>query len=437
MVFEEADLIIKNCMILPMVNSGIIDKGLISIKDGSISYIGSIRDAPKTKAETVMEGDGKLAMPGLVNCHTHLAMTLFRGLAEDVKIGEWLRRIIWPLEAKLKPQDVYVGALLGCLEMIKNGITCFADMYFFESKTAEAVEKVGLRAVLASGIVEEVDLAENMTTYKEAVAFARHFQGHADGRITTSLGPHSVSTCSEELLRKIREKASEHGFGIQIHLSESEGIGEKIERRLGLSETEFLEELNFLSDDVLASHCIHLSLGDMKILAKRMVKVAYNPIANLKLASGIAKVKDLLDLGISVGLGTDGAASNNSLDMFENMKMASLLQKMEYKDPSVLPTYTVLKLATVHGAEALGLERKIGSLEVGKKADIILVNMKRANLIPLHDLCANLVYSAHGCDVDTTIVNGKIIMTNQKVKTLNEDEVLKKAAKAARELLDR
>ncbi|MCW4051943.1 MAG: amidohydrolase [Candidatus Bathyarchaeota archaeon] len=436
MVFEEADLVIRNCIILPMTQLGIINKGLISIKDGNISYVGRIRDAPKTKAETVIEGHGKLAMPGLVNCHTHLAMTLFRGLAENVKIDEWLRRIIWPLEAKLKPQDVYFGALLGCLEMIKNGITCFADMYFFESKTAEAVEKAGLRAVLASGIVD-VNSVENMATYKEAVAFARHFQGQADGRITTSLGPHSVSTCSEESLRKIREKASEHGFGIQIHLSESEGIDEEIERTLGLSETEFLEKLNFLSDDVLAAHCIHLSPGDMKILAKRMVRVAYNPIANLKLASGIAKVKDLLDLDISVGLGTDGAASNNSLDIFESMKMASLIQKLKYQDPSVLPAHTVLKLATIHGAEALGLERKIGSLEAGKKADIILVDLKRANLIPLHDLCANLVYSAHGSDVDTTIVNGKVIMANQTVKTVNEDEVLSKAAKAARELLDR
>jgi 5-methylthioadenosine/S-adenosylhomocysteine deaminase len=437
MVREETDLVIKNCRILPMVNSRIIDKGLISIKGENISYVGSISDAPVLKAETVIEGDGKLAMPGLVNCHTHLAMTLFRGLAEDAEVDEWLRNIIWPLEAKLKPRDVYAGSLLGCLEMIRNGITCFADMYFFESKTAEAVEEVGLRAVLASGIIQETDSPKKMTTYNEAVAFARRFQGQADGRITTSLGPHSVSTCSEELLKKIREKASEHAFRIQIHLSESRGSAGRTERTQRLSQTELLEELNFLGGDVLAAHCIHLSPGDMKILAKRTVKVAHNPIANLKLASGVAKVRELLDLGISVGLGTDGAASNNSLDMFETMKMASLLQKLRYRDPTALPSQTALKLATVHGAEALGLEKMVGSLEVGKKADIILVNMKRANLIPLHDLSANLVYSAHGSDVDTAIVNGRIIMANRKVQTVNEDEVLKKASKAARELVDR
>ena len=437
MVREEADLVIENCRILPMVNSRIIDNGLISIKGENISYVGSISDAPVLKAETVIEGDGKLAMPGLVNCHTHLAMTLFRGLAEDAEVDEWLRNIIWPLEAKLKPRDVYAGSLLGCLEMIRNGITCFADMYFFESKTAEAVEEVGLRAVLASGIIQETDSPKKMTTYNEAVAFARRFQGQADGRITTSLGPHSVSTCSEELLKKIREKASEHGFRIQIHLSESRGSAGRTERTQRLSQTELLEELNFLGGDVLAAHCIHLSPGDMKILAKRTVKVAHNPIANLKLASGVAKVRELLDLGISVGLGTDGAASNNSLDMFETMKMASLLQKLRYRDPTALPSQTALKLATVHGAEALGLEKMVGSLEVGKKADIILVNMKRANLIPLHDLSANLVYSAHGSDVDTAIVNGRIIMANRKVQTVNEDEVLKKASKAARELVDR
>jgi len=366
-----------------------------------------------------------------------LAMTLFRGLAEDAEVDEWLRNIIWPLEAKLKPRDVYAGSLLGCLEMIRNGITCFADMYFFESKTAEAVEEVGLRAVLASGIIQETDSPKKMATYSEAVAFARRFQGQADGRITTSLGPHSVSTCSEELLKKIREKASEHAFRIQIHLSESRGSAGRTERTQRLSQTELLEELNFLGGDVLAAHCVHLSPGDMKILAKRTVKVAHNPIANVKLASGVAKVRELLDLGISVGLGTDGAASNNSLDMFETMKMASLLQKLRYRDPTALPSQTALKLATVHGAEALGLEKMVGSLEVGKKADIILVNMKRANLIPLHDLSANLVYSAHGSDVDTAIVNGRIIMANRKVQTVNEDEVLKKASKAARELVDR
>lgn len=437
MVVEEADLVIKNCTILPMVNSRIIDKGLISIEGGNISYVGSISDAPELKAETVIQGDGKLAMPGLVNCHTHLAMTLFRGFAEDAEVEEWLRNIVWPLEAKLKPRDVYTGSLLGCLEMIRNGITCFADMYFFESKTAQAVEEVGLRAVLASGIIEETDTPQKMTTFHEAVAFARRFQGQADGRITTSLGPHSVSTCSEELLRKIREKASEHGFRIQIHLSESKGSTERTERPQRISETELLEELDFLGGDVLAAHCIHLSPRDMRILARRSVKVAHNPIANLKLASGIAKVEELLDLGITVGLGTDGAASNNSLDMFESMKMASLLQKLKYQDPTALPSQTALRLATIHGAEALGLERIIGSLEIGKKADIILVNMKKANLIPLHDLCANLVYSARGCDVDTAIVNGRIIMSNRKVQTVDEDEVLKKAAEAARELVDR
>ncbi len=437
MVVEEADLVIKNCTILPMVNSRIIDKGLISIEGGKISYVGSTSDAPELKAETVIQGDGKLAMPGLVNCHTHLAMTLFRGIAEDAEVEAWLRNTIWPLEAKLKPRDVYTGSLLGCLEMIRNGITCFADMYFFESKTAQAVKEVGLRAVLASGIIQETDAPQKMTTFHEAVAFARRFQGQADGRITTSLGPHSVSTCSEELLRKIREKASEHGFRIQLHLSESKGSAERTERTQRVSQTALLEELDFLGGDVLAAHCIHLSPRDMRILARRTVKVAHNPIANLKLASGIAKVKELLDLGITVGLGTDGAASNNSLDMFESMKMASLLQKLKYQDPTALPSQTALRLATIHGAEALGLEKIIGSLEIGKRADIILVNMKKANLIPLHDLCANLVYSARGCDVDTAIVNGRIIMSNRKVQTVDEDEVLKKAAEAARELVDR
>jgi len=325
MVFEEADLVIRNCMILPMSKSGIVEKGLIAVRDGVISYVGDAADAPKIKAENMLEGHGKLAMPGLVNCHTHLAMTLFRGLAEDITLEKWLNEAIWPLETKLKPQDVYAGSLLGCLEMVKNGVTCFADMYFFESKVAEAVERAGLRAALASGIIEADDWERGEKMLKEAIKFAEEYQGYADGRITTSLGPHTVFTCSEELLTKIREKASQTDIGINIHIAESKEMAEKVRAKSGFSEIGLLERLGFLGHDVLTAHCIHLTQEDIAILVKRDVKVAHNPVANMKLVQGVAKIKELMDAGVTVGLGTDGAASNNCLDMFESMKVAALL----------------------------------------------------------------------------------------------------------------
>ena len=243
MVFEEADLVIKNCMILPMSNLGIVEKGLITVKEGAISYVGEVADAPKIKAENVLEARGKLAMPGLINCHTHLAMTLFRGLAEDITLEKWLNDVIWPLEAKLKPKDVYAGTLLGCLEMVKGGVTCFADMYFFEAKVAEAVKRVGLRAVLASGIIEADDWARGKKMFREAVNFAKAYEGYAERRITTFLGPHTVFTCSEELLAKVREKASQLGIGIHIHIAESKDMAEKLRRKTGISEVGFLENL--------------------------------------------------------------------------------------------------------------------------------------------------------------------------------------------------
>lgn len=437
MNFDQVDLIIRDCTILPLANMEIINDGLIAIKDGKISYVGKVVNAPEMTAENVLESQGKLAMPGLINCHTHLAMTLFRGLAEDITLERWLNEAIWPLEAKLKPQDVYIGALLGCLEMIKNGITCFADMYFFEPEVAEAVKKAGLRAVLASAIIEAGDFEKGRKMLKEAVGFAKRYQGYADGRITALLGPHTAFTCSEELLARVREEASKTDLGIHIHIAESKEMAMNIRKERQLSEVEFLEKISFLEDDVLAAHCIHLDEKDIAILVKKGVKVAHNPVANMKLAQGIAKIKELIDAGITVGLGTDGAASNNSLDMFESMKIAAILQKTNYKDPTVLPARKILEMATIKGAEALGLEDQIGSLEVGKKADIILVDLSKPNLTPLHELYANLVYSAHGYDVDSTIVDGKILMENREVKTFNEEEVMEHAQNTAFNLLKR
>ena len=422
---DKVDVLIDNCGILTMSEAGFIKRGVIAIKDGRIVYVGEKLKAENLKGETTLKGERKIAMPGLINCHTHVPMTLFRGLAEDKPLQEWLKNVIWPIEAKLKPEDVYFGSLLGCLEMIKGGVTCFADMYFHEDMVAKAVAESGLRGVLAEGIIENENLSLGEETFKRSVNFAEKFNGYADGRVKAFLGPHAVYSCSKDTLKKVRDKAEQLGVGLHIHLAEAKITVED------KSEVEFLDEIGFLSKNVLAAHCINLSNKDMHILSKYKVNVAYNPVANMKFGLELPKIKDLISLGVNVGLGTDGPASNNTLDMFETMKVAALGQKMLYSNAKVLPAFKVLKMATLDGAKALGLEKDIGSIEVGKKADIILLDLSKPHLKPLHDVYASIVYSAKACDVDTVIVDGKILMENRHIKTLDEEAIMKKAEETA------
>jgi len=414
-----------------------IQDGALAIKNGKIIFVGKRASANKIQAETKINARKKIAMPGLINCHTHVPMTLFRGIAEDQPLETWLKKTIWPLEAKLKSEDIHVGTLLGCLEMIKNGTTCFADMYFHEDMVAKAVEKSGLRGVLAEGIIEAGNKALGEKMLNESVNFAEKFRGYANGRVTTFLGPHAAYSCSPELLTKINDKSLELNVGVHIHLAESKEMFREFGKRYGSREVEFLEKMGFFSGHVLAAHCTNLSREDVQILSKRGVNVAHVPVANMKLGVGAAKVKDLTDLGVNVGLGTDGPASNNTLDMFETVKIATLLQKLVYLNPKILPVYEVLRMATLDGAKALGLWKSIGSLEVDKKADVILVDLSKPHLKPLHDIYANIVYSAHGSDVDTVIVDGKIVMENRHVKTLDEQAVMERAEKTAFDLLAR
>ncbi|MGQ9640672.1 MAG: amidohydrolase [Candidatus Bathycorpusculaceae bacterium] len=434
---EKADILIKDCMILPMNRESLIEDGLIAIKNGKITFIGKRETAPVIHANIELEAKKKAAIPGLVNCHTHVPMTIFRGIAEDKPLEKWLKENIWPLEEKLKPQDIYVGALLGCLEMIKSGTTCLADMYFHEEMVAKAVEESGLRAVLAEGIIETGNKAKGEKMLKQSLNFATKFNGSANGKIRTMLGPHAAYSCSKELLTQISEKASEIDVGVHLHLAESKGLFRDFEGIYGCSEVEFLRRIGLFKNHVLAAHCINLSKEDMAILSKHGVHVAYVPVANMKLGLGTAKIVDLMRLGVNVGFGTNGPASNNSLDMFETMKVGALLQKLTYKNPTVLSASEVLKMATVSGAKALGLGDYVGSLEVGKKADLALIDLSKPHLKPLHNIYAGIVYSARGSDVDTVIVDGKILMENRVVKTLDESSVMEKAEAAKINLLSR
>lgn len=437
MILNRVDILINGCMIIPMSCRAIVEDGAIAIKNGRIVFVGNSVSAEGIYAEELMDAHGKVALPGLVNCHTHVPMTLFRGLAEDQPLETWLKEAIWPLEARLTREDIYAGALLGCLEMIKSGTTCFADMYFHEDAVAEAVKQCGLRAVLAEGIIEAGNYAAGEKMLKNSIDFAEKFNGYADNRVKAMLGPHAAYSCSPTLLERVRNEAVDHGLGIHIHLAESIELFREFENKYGCSETRFLDRLGFFDVHVLAAHCINISEEDRRVLADRQVNVAYVPVANMKLGLGSARIKELADLNVNVCLGTDGPASNNTLDMFDTMKMGALLQKHTYRDPAVLSAYQVLRMATINGARALGLENELGSIEVGKRADIILIDLLKPHLRPLHDVYTCLVYSVRGSDVDTVIVDGKILMKDKEVKTLDEREVMEKAEKHSTALLSR
>ena len=425
-------ILIKNAFILDPNNFEDKKQSLL-IKDDLIAEISDEID--ESNIDKVIDAEGKILLPGLVNTHTHLSMTLFRGLADDLSLDSWLNDHIWPMEANLNGDYCYIGALLGAVELIKSGTTTFSDMYFYMEDVARAVEDAGIRAVLSYGMIDFGIEEKREAEIKENMALFNACNGMADGRIKVFFGPHSPYTASEELLVKVRELADEYGIGIHIHVSETQKeINDSLDER-GLRPFEYLEKIGFLGPDVVAAHCVWLSDNEIEIIKKHGVKVSHNPCSNMKLASGIAPVSKLIENGICVSIGTDGASSNNNLDLIEELKTASLLQKVSTLDPKVLDSEESIRMATIKGAEALGLDDEIGTIEVGKKADIILIDTAAANMTPdSSSLSSNVVYSANGSNVDTTICNGKILMENKKLTTLDEEEIYAKARQAIKEL---
>ena len=425
-------ILIKNAFILDPNNFEDKKQSLL-IKDDLIAEISDEID--ESNIDKVIDAEGKILLPGLVNTHTHLSMTLFRGLADDLSLDSWLNDHIWPMEANLNGDYCYIGALLGAVELIKSGTTTFSDMYFYMEDVARAVEDAGIRAVLSYGMIDFGIEEKREAEIKENMALFNACNGMADGRIKVFFGPHSPYTASEELLVKVRELADEYGIGIHIHVGETQKeINDSLDER-GLRPFEYLEKIGFLGPDVVAAHCVWLSDKEIEIIKKHGVKVSHNPCSNMKLASGIAPVSKLIENGICVSIGTDGASSNNNLDLIEELKTASLLQKVSTLDPKVLDSEESIRMATIKGAEALGLDDEIGTIEVGKKADIILIDTAAANMTPdSSSLSSNVVYSANGSNVDTTICNGKILMENKKLTTLDEEEIYAKARQAIKEL---
>ncbi|WP_031515334.1 amidohydrolase [Desulfofalx alkaliphila] len=430
-----SNIIIRNADIVTMdKESGIISKGEIHISDGTIQWLGQGSLAPEDfSADIEIDGSDMVAMPGFINCHTHAAMTLLRGYADDLELMEWLNEKIWPLEAKLTGEDIYYGSLLACIEMIKSGTTTFADMYFFMDQVAKATGESGMRAVLSRGLIGIAP--HGMQALEENKEFIKQYHLSSAGRITAMFGAHAPYTCPPEYLEKVMEAADELKVGIHIHLAETLTEHRDILKQYGKTPIQHVDSLGLFNYHTIGAHCVHVDDTDIKILADKNVGVAHNPESNMKLASGIAPVNKMIQAGVTVGLGTDGASSNNNLDMLEEMRSATLLQKVSTMDPTVLPAYDALEMATAKGAKVLGLEEQVGRLKPGMRADLILVDFNKPHLYPRHDVYAHLVYAAQSSDVDTVIIDGQLVMQNRKVLTVDEEEVLRKVKECTERLI--
>lgn len=418
--------LIHNAAILPVTEEKVINRGYIIIEDTRIAEVG---EGEYTGAldgfAQVFDGQGKLAMPGLINTHGHAAMTLLRGYGDDLALQVWLEEKMWPIEGKMIAEDVYWGAQLAILEMLKGGTTTFTDMYYFMDGVAESVEQSGMRAVLSRGMVG-FSPQKAQETKEGGIEFAKKWHKQADGRITVMLGPHAPYTCPNDFLQEVVAASKELDLPLQIHLSETAfEVDQCKEQNNGLSPIQLMEELGLFERPTIAAHCVHVSDEDIQIMKKYDVKVAHNPDSNLKLGSGVAPALKMLEAGLTLGLGTDGAASNNNLDMFEEMRMAAMLHKGVNQDPIAITAYKALEMATKEGAKALFLEDKLGTLQPGALADIILLDITQPHFYPRHNLIAHVVYSAKSSDVTDVFVNGKQVVANRQVTTLDEATVIR------------
>ncbi|ODS40316.1 MAG: hypothetical protein A7315_08890 [Candidatus Altiarchaeales archaeon WOR_SM1_79] len=382
------------------------------------------------EAEFKLDGRNKAAVPSFINAHTHAAMTLFRGYADDMPLHEWLQDKIWPTEAKLTEQDVYWGSKLACLEMVKSGTTFFNDMYWHYHGTAKAVDEMGIRAAVSAVFI---DLFDEATAREQIRLNKRLFEEtkRYSSRVIFTLGPHAIYTVSEESLRWAREFADKNNLMIHIHLSETKKEVSDCVERHKKRPVEYLDDIGFFGENVIACHVIWVNDNEIRILKEHDVKIAHNPASNMKLSSGVFQYKKLEKEGLTIALGTDGCASNNNLDMLEEMKFAALLQKVD-SAPTAMPASEAFALATLNGAKAFNLD--CGEIKEGKLADLLLIDLKNIHLNPHHNLISNLVYAAHGSCVDTTICGGKILMQDKKID--GEEEIIEKAGEVALDLIE-
>jgi 5-methylthioadenosine/S-adenosylhomocysteine deaminase len=423
---EKAVLVAGGTVIAMDKDNRVIENGAVLVLADRITNVGTEAELQKNFRGTVVDASGCIVMPGLVNTHTHLPMSLFRGLANDLPLMVWLNEHMFPAEAAhIRPETVYLGTLLSCAEMLLSGTTCCCDGYFHEESVAKAMAEAGMRGILGQGVIDfpAPGVSDPTRNVDEAVRFVKSIKGKYD-RIEPSIFCHSPYTCSAETLIKAKQAAREHGVLFQIHVAETDGEHEQSIEKTGLSPVAYLESLSVLDDRTLLVHAVAVDEQDLSIIKQSGASVAHAPESNMKLASGVSPVPDMLAMGIPVGLGTDGSASNNDLDLFGEMSTAAKLHKVIRKDPTAMNAETVLRMVTIGGAKALGLGRITGSLESGKKADLIVVNMRKPHLVPMYCPMSHLVYSVRGSDVRDVMVDGRMVVADGKLLTMDVERLM-------------
>lgn len=416
-------ILLKNILaVLPEGEKDVIKETDIYIEESRIAAIGE--EPEGFVADKVIEGKDKLAIPGLINCHTHSYMAFMRNVADDLSFMDWLFGTIDPIEQQMTDEDTYWGACLAILEMMKSGTTCFNDMQMNIHQTTRAVKESGMRAVISRGLVGSGN--DEAGQIRLAQAYEERDAAKDCDRLTFMLGPHAPYTCDDGFMRIVSEEAKKNNMGIHVHLSESVSEIGQIREKYGCSPIEMADKNGLFDVPAIAAHCVQITESDMDILKAKNVSVVTNPASNMKLGNGFAPVPAMLEKGINVCLGTDGAASNNSLNMFHELSLLTLIHKGVGKTPQCISAKEGFRIATINGAKALGLDKETGSLEVGKKADIAILNLNTPSLTPRNNLIAGLSYSANGSEVETVIIDGRITMDNRKVLTMDEELVYKK-----------
>jgi 5-methylthioadenosine/S-adenosylhomocysteine deaminase len=428
---EKVDLLVSGGTVITMNPAReIIEDGALAIKGDTIVAVGTRTEIlTRFLASHVVQAEGKLVLPGFINGHTHVPMTLFRGLHDDVTLDEWLRKYIFPAEAKNVTEEfVRWGTRLAIAEQLRSGVTTFADMYYFEDAVAEETKTAGMRGVLGETFIDfpAPDNKSNAATLEYTEKFLKKWQG--DPLIHAAPAPHSIYICSRKTLEEAAALARKYHAPILIHVAEMKKELDDSLKQNGLTPVQYLEKLGILGPDVVAAHCIFVDATDREILAKRQVGCVHNPSSNMMIASGVSPVPEMRAAGVAVGLGTDGpAGSNNDLNIMEEMDLAAKLAKIEHNDPRALGARAVVEMATIDGARAVHLEKEIGSLETGKKADVVLIGLDSPNAVPIYDYYAAIAYSLKGNDVETVIVGGRILMRDRKLLTVDERAAVARA----------
>ncbi len=430
------DVILHNGTIITMNSDlDVIENGVVCIKNGELVKIESLKnDLSLPEAETTIDAQGGIIMPGLVNTHTHLPMSLFRGLADDLPLSVWLNEYIFPAESKfITPESVRIGTLLSCAEMLLSGTTTCCDGYFYEDHVAEAVNEAGMRAILAQGVIDfpAPGVPDPTDNINHAAAFIQKWQ-NISPLITPSIFCHSPYTCSKATLKKAKDLANAETVLFQIHAAETKDEYVRIQTEHRTTPIDYLDSIGIIDKNTLLVHAVWLDDNDINTIAARGASVSHNPESNMKLASGIAPVPSLLKAGVKVGLGTDGCASNNNLDLMSEMDTAAKLHKVNALDPTLMDAATILKMATIQGAKALGLDAVIGSLEIGKKADVIVIDTRKPHLVPVYNPVSHIVYAAQGSDVRDVIVNGRLLVQNRKLLTIDIENILEKVTRLSK-----